>query len=260
MARSALLQIMTTTAFRAGRSLSRDFGEIQNLQVSIKGPGEFIKKSAKEATKIIREQLSKARPDIGMMINGSVEQFGSDKQNRWVVDSLNGQTNFAHSLPYFGISIALEREGQIVAGVIYNPALDDLYAAERGSGAFQNDRRLRVANRRHLSDCLIGVDNSSSDKSVKTDFLKNYAQLLGQVESVRNFGCTCLSLTDIARGSIDGCIESGTSYESIAAGAIIVREAGGYISSASGNKNLIDQDTVLAANSDLHEKLQQAVI
>ncbi|MFK5977742.1 MAG: inositol monophosphatase family protein [Rhizobiaceae bacterium] len=255
MARSALLQIMTTTAFRAGRSLSRDFGEVQNLQVSIKGPGEFIEKSAKNATKIIREQLSKARPDFGMMIKGTVEQIGSDKQNRWIVDPLNGQTNFAHALPYFGISIALEREGQIVAGVIYNPALDDLYAAERGSGAFQNDRRLRVANRRHLSDCLIGADNTSSDKSAKTDYLKIHAQLLGQVESVRNFGCTCLSLTDIARGSLDGHFESGTSYESVAAGAIVVREAGGYISTASDNKNLIDQDTVLATNSGLHEKL-----
>lgn len=255
MARSALLQIMTTTAFRAGRSLSRDFGEVHNLQVSIKGPGEFIEKSAKNATKVIREQLSKARPDFGMMINGSVEQIGSDKQNRWVVDPLNGETNFAHALPYFSVSIALEREGQIVAGVIYNPVLDDLYAAERGSGAFQNDRRLRVANRSHLSDCLIGVDGSSAGKDKRKDFLKIHAQLLGETSSVRNFGCTSLALTDIARGSLDGYFENGSNYGAIAAGMIIVREAGGYISTASNDKNLIDQNTLLAGNSTIHGKM-----
>ncbi|MBL4598591.1 MAG: inositol monophosphatase [Rhizobiaceae bacterium] len=255
MARSALLQIMTTTAFRAGRSLSRDFGEIQSLQASVKSSKEFADAAARSSTKIIREQLVKARPDFGMMIDGAVEQVGKDRNHRWIVNPLNGNINFAHSQPYFGISIALEHEGQIVAGVIYSPVLDDLYAAEKGTGAFHNDRRLRTANRSHLSDSLLGMGNSSKSSTSKTQFLKNQAMLSGEVADIRIFGCTCLSLAAIAGGNLDASFETGINYSGVAAGIVIVREAGGYVTNASGDKSLIDQSTVVAGNSAIHQRL-----
>ncbi|MBN9251119.1 MAG: inositol monophosphatase, partial [Mesorhizobium sp.] len=147
MARSALLNVMVQAAMKAGRSLSRDFGEVQNLQVSLKGPGDYVSQADRKAEDIIFTELSKARPGYGFLMEERGAVAGDDDQHRWIVDPLDGTTNFLHGIPMFSISIALERQGQIVAGIIYNPALDELYTAERGGGAYVNDRRLRVAAR-----------------------------------------------------------------------------------------------------------------
>lgn len=157
MARSALLNVMVQAAMKAGRSLARDFGEVENLQVSRKGPSDFVSAADHRAEKIVREELQKARPSYGLVMEESGVIAGDDPQHRWIVDPLDGTTNFLHGIPIFAVSIALERNGQIVAGVIFNPAMDELYTAERGSGAFLNDRRLRVAARTALPDCVIGT-------------------------------------------------------------------------------------------------------
>ncbi|RWC54019.1 MAG: inositol monophosphatase, partial [Mesorhizobium sp.] len=156
MARSAILNVMVQAAMKAGRSLARDFGEVQNLQVSMKGPGDYVSQADRKAEDILFTELSKARPGYAFLMEerGAIE--GEDGQHRWIVDPLDGTTNFLHGIPLFAISIALERQGQIVAGVIYNPAMDELYTAERGGGAFMNDRRLRVAGRTKLTDAVIG--------------------------------------------------------------------------------------------------------
>lgn len=156
MARSALLNVMVQAAFKAGKSLARDFGEVQNLQVSLKGPGDYVSQADRKAEKLIREELMKARPTYGFLGEESEEIVGTDGAHRWIVDPLDGTTNFLHGIPCFAISIALERNGEIVAAVVLNPATDELFTAERGGGAFLNDRRLRVAARKNLSDAVIG--------------------------------------------------------------------------------------------------------
>ncbi|MBN9056367.1 MAG: inositol monophosphatase, partial [Rhizobiales bacterium] len=156
MARSALLNVMVQAAFKAGKSLARDFGEVQNLQVSLKGPGDYVSQADRKAEKLIREELMKARPTYGFLGEESEEITGTDGAHRWIVDPLDGTTNFLHGIPCFAISIALERNGEIVAAVVLNPATDELFTAERGGGAFLNDRRLRVAARKNLSDAVIG--------------------------------------------------------------------------------------------------------
>src|ERR1044071_9215047 len=152
MARSAILNVMVQAAHKAGRSLSRDFGEVQNLQVSLKGPGDYVSQADRKAEDIIFAELSRARRGYGFLMEERGAVAGDDDQHRWIVDPLDGTTNFLHGIPIFAISIALEREGQLVAGVIYNPIMDELYTAEKGKGAFLNDRRLRVAARRTLQD------------------------------------------------------------------------------------------------------------
>ncbi|EFG9153092.1 inositol monophosphatase, partial [Escherichia coli] len=142
MARSALLNVMVQAAHKAGRSLVRDFGEVENLQVSLKGPGDYVSQADRKAEQIVHDELARARPGYGFLMEESGEVKGDDGQHRWLVDPLDGTTNFLHGIPFFSISIALERQGQIVAGVVYNPVLDELYTAERGGGAFLNDRRL----------------------------------------------------------------------------------------------------------------------
>ena len=154
MARSAILNVMVQAATKAGRSLARDFGEVQNLQVSLKGPGDYVSQADRKAEEVIYAELSRARPGYSFLMEERGAVPGDDDQHRWIVDPLDGTTNFLHGIPIFAISIALERQGQLVAGIIYNPAMDELYTAERGGGAFMNDRRLRVAGRSKLADAL----------------------------------------------------------------------------------------------------------
>jgi myo-inositol-1(or 4)-monophosphatase len=157
MALSAILTVMTRAAIKAGRNLTRDFGEIENLQVSRKGPGDFVTKADKKAEETIHYELSKARPDYSFLMEESGETIGKDAQHRWIVDPLDGTTNYMHGIPQFAVSIALERQGKLMAGVIYNPITDEMFTAERGSGAFLNDRRLRVSARKDMTDCIIAT-------------------------------------------------------------------------------------------------------
>ena len=181
MARSALLNVMVQAAMKAGRSLSRDFGEVQNLQVSLKGPGDYVSQADRKAEEIIYAELSRARPGYGFLMEERGAVAGEDDQHRWIVDPLDGTTNFLHGLPIFSISIALERQGQIVAGVIYNPAMDELYTAERGGGAFLNDRRLRVAGRTKLSDAVIGTGVPHLGRGHHGNYLVELRNVMGEV-------------------------------------------------------------------------------
>ena len=156
MIRSALMNVMTAAALKAGRGLKRDFGEVENLQVSVKGPGDFVTAADKRAEKTLYEELAKARPGYGFVMEESGEVEGTDRSHTWYIDPLDGTTNFLHGIPIFGVSVGLAREGQMIAGVVYNPANDDMFIAERGQGAYLNNRRLRVSGRRNLADCVMG--------------------------------------------------------------------------------------------------------
>ncbi len=255
MARSALLNVMVQAAFKAGKSLARDFGEVQNLQVSVKGPGNFVSQADRKAEKIIREELLKSRPTYGFLGEESEEIIGTDGAHRWIVDPLDGTTNFLHGIPLFAISIALERNGEIVAGLVFNPATDELFTAERGGGAFVNDRRLRVAARKELSDCVIGCGIPHLGNTSHGKFLVELRHVMGEVAGVRRLGSPTLDLAYVAAGRFDGFWETGLTPWDIAAGIIMIREAGGYTSDMDGGNDMMGSGSIVAGNEHIHKAL-----
>jgi len=259
MARSALLNVMVQAAMKAGRSLSRDFGEVQNLQVSMKGPGDYVSQADRKAEEIVFAELSKARPGYAFLMEerGAVE--GEDAQHRWIVDPLDGTTNFLHGIPIFSVSIALERQGQVVAGVIYNPAMDELYTAERGGGAFMNDRRLRVAGRAKLTDAVIGCGVPHLGRGQHGNFLIELRNVMAEVSGVRRLGSAALDLAYVAAGRMDGFWETGLSSWDIAAGILLVREAGGFVSDMDGAQGMLDNGEVVAGNELIQRALLKTV-
>ncbi|MGX7875446.1 inositol monophosphatase family protein [Mesorhizobium sp. ORM6] len=259
MARSALLNVMVQAAMKAGRSLSRDFGEVQNLQVSMKGPGDYVSQADRKAEDIVFAELSKARPGYGFLMEERGTVAGDDSQHRWIVDPLDGTTNFLHGIPIFAVSIALERQGQIVAGVIYNPAMDELYTTERGGGAFLNDRRLRVAGRAKLVDAVIGCGVPHLGRGQHGNFLIELRHVMAEVSGVRRLGSASLDLAYVAAGRMDGFWETGLSAWDIAAGLLLIREAGGFVSDMDGGQDMLDNGSVVAGNEIIQRALLKTV-
>jgi myo-inositol-1(or 4)-monophosphatase len=256
MIRSALMTVMTGAAIKAGRGLKRDFGEIGNLQVSMKGPGDFVSLADQRAEKVIFEELSRARPGYGFVMEESGAIEGADKSHTWHVDPLDATTNFLHAIPLFAISIALEREGQIVAGVIYNPANDEMYVAEKGQGAFGDNRRLRVAARRELSQALFGCGVPHLGKAAQHPRFKlELAAVMARVVNVRRMGCAALDLAHVAAGRFDAFWERGLHSWDIAAGALLIREAGGFVSGADGEENFLETGSICCGNEVMHRQL-----
>ncbi len=255
MPASALMNVMVSAARKAGRSLSRDFGEVEQLQVSIKGPANFVSAADHRAEDIIFRELSKARPGYGFLMEERGEIAGDDATHRWIVDPLDGTTNFLHGIPLFSISIALEREGQLVAGVIYNPISDELYTVEKGKGAFLNDRRMRVAARRSLSDALITTGIPHLGRPGHVDFIRELRLIISEVAGVRRTGSAALDLAWTAAGRFDAYWERNLKSWDLAAGILLVREAGGHVSDLSGGEKMLDAGQVLAANGTLHKAL-----
>ena len=259
MARSALLNVMVQAAFKAGKSLARDFGEVQNLQVSLKGPGDYVSQADRKAEKIIREELMKARPTYGFLGEESEEIVGTDGAHRWIVDPLDGTTNFLHGIPCFAVSIALERNGEIVAGVVLNPATDELFTAERGGGAFLNDRRLRVAARKNLSDAVIGCGVPHLGRGNHGKFLIELRHVMGEVAGMRRLGAAALDLAYVAAGRFDGFWERDLSEWDMAAGILLIREAGGYVSDLDGGTAMFDTGTIVGGNEYIHKALREVL-
>ena len=259
MARSAIINVMVQAAMKAGRSLSRDFGEVQNLQVSLKGPGDYVSQADRRAEEIIFTELAKARPSYSFLMEERGEVAGDDDQHRFIVDPLDGTTNFLHGIPMFSVSIALERQGQLAAAVIYNPAMDELYTAERGGGAFMNDRRLRVAGRRHLTDAVVGTGIPHLGRGHHGHALIELKNVMGEVAGVRRFGSAALDLAYVAAGRLDGFWESWLSPWDMAAGILMVREAGGFCTDLEGKQAMLDSGTVVAGNELIHKALLKTV-
>jgi myo-inositol-1(or 4)-monophosphatase len=257
MARSALMNVMVGAALKAGKSLARDFGEVQNLQVSVKGPGDFVTQADKRAEEILFNELKRARPDYSFLMEegGAVE--GTDPQHCFIIDPLDGTTNFLHGIPMFAISIALERQGQMVAGVIYNPAMDELYTAERGGGAFLNDRRLRVAGRKVLTDCVIGTGVPHLGRGHHGNYLLSLRNVMGEVSGIRSLSSSALDLAWVAAGRFDGFWEEGLKLWDIAAGIVLIREAGGFITDREGKQDGIDGASIVAGNELIHRALMK---
>ncbi|MDP2620858.1 MAG: inositol monophosphatase family protein [Hyphomicrobiales bacterium] len=259
MARSALINVMIQAARKAGRTLARDFGEVENLQVSLKGPGDFVSAADLRAEKILIEELGRARPGYAILTEETGAIPGHDKTHRWIVDPLDGTTNFLHGFPLFCISIALEREGQLVAGVIYNPVLDELYTAERGKGAFLNDRRIRVAARTSLSLALVTIGIPHSGRGAHALMLRELEVVMGKVAGLRRTGSAALDLAFVAAGRCDAFWEHGLSPWDLAAGILMVREAGGFVTDIGGGDTMLKTGDILAGNETIHRDLLDAL-
>ncbi|HET8728457.1 MAG TPA: inositol monophosphatase family protein [Alphaproteobacteria bacterium] len=250
--RSPLVNVMARAAEKAGRALVRDFGEVEQLQVSRKGPSDFVSTADLKAEKTIRAELAKARPAFGFLMEESAATTGSDANSRWIVDPLDGTTNFLHGVPHFAVSIAAEQDGQLVAGLIYNPVNDEMFWAEKGKGAYLNDRRLRVSARRNMSEALIatGLPFRGHGNIARTQAELN--TIMPQVAGIRRFGAAALDLAFVAAGRYDGFWEADLNAWDIAAGIILVQEAGGYVTQIDGKHDPLGTGSVLAANPHLH--------
>lgn len=255
MARSALLNVMVDAARKAARSLTRDFGEVENLQVSHKGPADFVSAADRKAEATLRDELLKARPTWGFLGEETGYTDGTDPQHRWIVDPLDGTTNFLHGIPIFAISIAVERAGQLIAGVVYNPIMDELYVAERGSGAFMNDRRLRVAARHDLKECVIGTGIPFLGHGDHPRYMSQIGAVMGEVAGIRRCGAASIDLAWVASGRLDGFWEQGLKAWDMAAGIVLIREAGGFVSDIDGRDAMIGSGTIVAGNENVHRRL-----
>jgi myo-inositol-1(or 4)-monophosphatase len=244
---------MSDAARKAARGLNRDFGELAELQVAKKAPADFVSAADLKAEQAIFEALSKARPGYGFLgeERGMIE--GTDKTHRWIVDPLDGTTNFIHAIPHFAINIALEREGAVVAAVTFNPISNDLFWAEKGKGAFlNNEKRLRVAARSRLDDAVLGTGIPFLGKPGHAPFLKELHQISQRVAGVRRFGAAALDLAWVAAGRFDGFWERGLNPWDLAAGMLLVSEAGGKVTNLEGGDDVLGAGAVLAANLELH--------
>lgn len=252
MAQSANLTVMIAAVRKAARGVQRDFGEIANLQVSVKGPGNFVTAADKRCEKVLRDELEKARPGYSFLMEESGKVVGRDPEHRWIIDPIDGTTNFIHSIPFFALSVALERKGDLLCAVTYNPITDELFTAERGQGAFLNNRRLRVAARKTLSDAVLAWGIPSIGEADRHEqFQRELARLQPKVAAIRQIGSAALELAYVAAGRIDLMQGRGLEPWDTAAGILMVREAGGVISSAEGEKAPFDTGTVLAGNAEL---------
>ncbi len=258
MRRPPEINVMLRAAHAAGRGLARDFGEVENLQVSEKGPGDFVSIADRQAERRIVEELERARPRYGFLLEEGGAMEGSDTSNRWVVDPLDGTGNFLHGIPHFCISIALERDGEPVAALVYNPLTDDTYWAARGLGAYVNNRRLRVSARARPTQCILANgEETGAGSEALARYLRQHAALKHAGVSLRRFGAAALDLAWVADGHLDGFWHSGLKRWDIAAGVLLVREAGGAVSDTDGSDNMLETGNILAANDRLHGPLRR---
>ncbi|MFD0915145.1 inositol monophosphatase family protein [Pseudahrensia aquimaris] len=258
MARSALMNIMVQAASKAGRGLTRDFNEVENLQVSKKGPADFVTQADIKAEKTIRQELEKARPGYSFLMEEAGE-ISRKSDYRWIIDPLDGTMNFLHSIPHFAVSIALEHDGALVAGVIYNPITEELFTAEKGRGAFFNDRRMRVAARKDLAECVVVTGIPALNKTGHPHTNRVQKDLMMQLAGLRASGSAALNLAWLAAGRYDGYTETGLEAWDVAAGMLMVREAGGYVSEPDPKASIYETGRIIAGNEFVHAKLREIV-
>jgi myo-inositol-1(or 4)-monophosphatase len=251
VALSALLTVMINAVRKAARGVQRDFGEVANLQVSLKGPANFVTNADRRCEKVLREELERARPGYGFLMEEGGVIKGSDRDHRWIIDPIDGTTNFIHAIPLFAISVALERGGEMVAGLTYNPITDELFTAEKGRGAFLNNRRLRVAGRRDIHEALIACGVPHRGHADHALFRQELSLIQARASGVRALGSVTLELAYVAAGRFDALWERGLAPWDLAAGMLMVREAGGFATDCDSDGNPLETGAIIAANADL---------
>ena len=261
---SGLITVMQRAVRKAAPRLRRDFGEVEQLQVSKKGPGDFVSMADKRAEATVVEELRNARPDWGLLLEEGGEIPGDPAKPRWIVDPLDGTTNFLHGIPHFAISIAVQErgpgsKGEISHGLVYQPLTDETYWAEKGRGAWLQDRRLRVSARRHLDEALIGTGIPHMGRGNTESWTKIYNAIAPEVAGIRRFGAATLDLAWVAAGRMDGFWEDDLDPWDTAAGVLLIKEAGGFVTDYRGSDRSFERREYLAANGDLHSKLHKLV-
>ena len=252
---SANINVMVKVCRKAAKTLIRDFGEIENLQVSLKGPGDFVSASDIKVEKILIDELQKARPNYSIL-SEEIGEINNDKSFKWIIDPIDGTSNFLHGIPHFAISIGLEHDKEIICGIIYDPIKDEMFSAEKGNGSYINNKRLRVSSRSKLKDCVIftgGPKHGSVDRELS---LVNYKKISSEVMiPIRKFGSAALDMAYVAAGRCDGFWSRNLNYWDIAAGIIIVKEAGGFVTDFDGENGYIQNKTILVTNSKINKEM-----
>jgi myo-inositol-1(or 4)-monophosphatase len=256
---SANLNVMIKAARKAGRSLVKDFGEVEKLQVSMKGAGDFVSKADLKAEEIIREELTEARPNYGWMAEESDEVKGADPTRRWIVDPLDGTTNYLHGLPHWAVSIGLEHKGEVVAAVVYDPIKDEMFTAEKGAGCWMNDQRMRVSGRRKMIEMIFATGLPFGGRADLPDTLQDLARLLPACAGVRRWGAAALDLAYVAAGRYDGFWERNLKPWDMAAGLLLVREAGGLIEPLEKGGDIMRDGHLLAANEQAFDAFAKVI-
>ncbi|MBU2992667.1 inositol monophosphatase family protein [Octadecabacter sp. 1_MG-2023] len=259
MALSANLNVMMKTARRAGRALLKDFGEVENLQVSTKGPGDFVSRADRNAEYMIKEALMEARPTYGFLGEEGTEVEGEDPTRRWIVDPLDGTTNFLHGMPHWAVSIALEHKGEIVIGVIYDPVKDELFFAEKGSGAWMNEKRMRVSGRNKMIESVFATGLPFAGRSDLPETLQDLARILPTCAGVRRWGAAALDLAYVAAGRYDGFWERRLHPWDMAAGLLIVREAGGIVEPLTVGGDIMGDKAVICAAEPIFDQFAKVI-
>lgn len=256
---SPILNIMVKAAEKAARTLRRDFGEVEQLQVSRKAPGDFVTAADKRSEKILFEELKAARPAYSFMMEESGEVKGDDKDHVWIIDPLDGTHNFMHGIPHWAISIALERKGEIVAGLVYDPIKEEMFMAEKGLGAFLQNKRLRVSGRDNFEICSFATGYGGFDATKKKTFLTELNAVISVSPMIRRGGSAALDLAYVAAGRLDGYWEHGIKPWDVAAGLLIVKEAGGFVSTIASKDNPVYAGEIVAGNAAIHTDLRTLV-
>jgi len=252
---SANINIMVKACRKAGKILIRDFGEIENLQVSLKGPGDFVTVSDKKVEKTIIDELQKARPNYSIL-SEEIGLIKNDEEFKWIIDPIDGTANFLHGVPHFGISIGLEQNNEIICGIIFDPIKDEIFLAEKGNGSYLNNQRMRVSGRSKLKDCMIVTGGPRYDSEQREIVLEEYKKFSSEILiPIRKMGSAALDMAYVAAGRYDGFWQRNLKYWDIAAGIILVREAGGFVTDFDGNNNFVENKTVLATNSKINEQM-----
>jgi myo-inositol-1(or 4)-monophosphatase len=259
MVGSANLNIMVKAARKAGRALVKDFGEVENLQVSVKGAGDFVSRADLNAEKILKEELMGARPTYGWLAEEEGAEDGQDPTRRWIVDPLDGTTNFLHGLPHWAVSIALEHKGNIVAGVVFDPAKDEMFFAEKGAGAWMNDKRLRVSGRSRMIESIFATGLPFGGRADLPATLKDLGRLLPATAGVRRFGAAALDLAYVAAGRYDGFWERRLNAWDMAAGIVIVREAGGLVEPLNPAGDILEDGEIVCANEAIFSSFAKVI-
>lgn len=256
---SPILNIMVKAAEKAARSLRRDFNEVEHLQVSRKGPADFVTAADTRAEKIIFEELKYAKPAYSFLMEESGQVKGDDKDHVWIIDPLDGTHNFMHGIPHWAISIGLERKGEIIAGIVYDPIKEELFMAEKGLGAFLRNKRLRVSGRNQMEVCCIAMGYAYPSDEARAQFLKELDAVVKVAPMIRRGGSAALDLCYVAAGRLDGYWERKLKPWDVAAGALIVREAGGFVTGIESNDNPVYAQSIVAANAAIHGDLRTLI-
>ena len=256
---SPQINLITKACLKASRSLIRDFGEVENLQVSSKGPGDFVTSADKRTEKILIEELQKAHPEYGIVTEESGIINKSNNKNKWIIDPIDGTMNFMNGIPQFAISIGYEEENEIKCGVIFNPIMNEMFIAEKGNGAYLNNSRIRVSKQKKIKNALIVTGGPKGASEIKEKIFSEYINVSKNVSNVRKFGSAALDMAYVACGRFDGYWQRELNYWDIAAGIIILKEAGGFLDFFEEDNNLPLKRNVLATNSYIHKELEELI-